>query len=157
MTTPLSPDAQAVMDAAFPAYDDETLYVATGEQHAGMIAAAALRAVADLVVPELDRPRTADERTLYHEGRLDAVIRHRKHLLAIAAELDNSDNTSEGIMAITQPVPVRTPDGKIHEFILNVDGKRFFCPCNCNVFHKPDDRDLELYQCNCCGTQFNSP
>jgi hypothetical protein len=40
----LSPAAQAVLDAAFPAYDDETLYIATGEQHAGKIAAAALRA-----------------------------------------------------------------------------------------------------------------
>jgi len=39
----LSLAAQAVLDAAFPAYDDETLYVATGEQHAGKIAAAALR------------------------------------------------------------------------------------------------------------------
>jgi hypothetical protein len=42
----LSLAAQAVLDAAFPAYDDETLYVATGEQHAGKIAAAALRAAA---------------------------------------------------------------------------------------------------------------
>jgi hypothetical protein len=50
--------------------------------------AAALRAAADQVVPELGRPRTADERTLYHEGRLDAVIRHRQHLLAIADELE---------------------------------------------------------------------
>jgi hypothetical protein len=39
----LSPAAQAVLDAAFPAYDDETLYIATGEQHAGKIAAAAIR------------------------------------------------------------------------------------------------------------------
>jgi len=45
----LSPAAQAVLDAAFPAYDDETLYVATGEQHAGKIAAAALRAAVDQV------------------------------------------------------------------------------------------------------------
>jgi hypothetical protein len=52
------------------------------------VIAAALRAAADEVVPELGRPRTADERTLYHEGRLDAVIRHRAHLLAIAAELE---------------------------------------------------------------------
>ena len=86
----LSPAAQAVQDAAWPAYDEETLYVATGEQHAGMIAAA-LRAAADQVVPELGRPRTADERTLYHEGRLDAVIRHRQQLLAIAAELENAN------------------------------------------------------------------
>jgi hypothetical protein len=42
-------------------------------------------------VPELGRPRTADERTLYHEGRLDAVIRHRQHLLAIAAELEGGN------------------------------------------------------------------
>jgi hypothetical protein len=46
MTT-LSPAAQAVIDAAFPAYDDETLHVATGEQHAGKIAAAALRAAVE--------------------------------------------------------------------------------------------------------------
>jgi hypothetical protein len=32
--------------------------------------------------------QTVDERTWYHEGRLDAVIRHRHHLLAIAAELE---------------------------------------------------------------------
>tara|TARA_R110000868_G_scaffold29897_9_gene111263 strand:+ start:2798 stop:3046 length:249 start_codon:yes stop_codon:yes gene_type:complete len=46
----LSPEAQAVLDAAFPAYDDETLYIATGEQHAGKIAAAALRAAINQVV-----------------------------------------------------------------------------------------------------------
>jgi hypothetical protein len=45
--TDLSPAAQAVLDAAFPAYDDENLYFVTGEQHAGKIAAAALRAAAD--------------------------------------------------------------------------------------------------------------
>ncbi len=54
--------------------------------------AAALRAAADQVVPELGGPRTTDERTLYHEGRLDAVIRHRQHLLAIAAELEGLPN-----------------------------------------------------------------
>ena len=42
----LSPAAQAVQDAAFPVYDEEeNLYFVSGEQHAGMIAAAALRAV----------------------------------------------------------------------------------------------------------------
>jgi hypothetical protein len=67
----LSPAAQAVLDA----------YKAGGLD-------AALRAAADQVVPELGRPRTADERTLYHEGRLDAVTRHRQQLLALATELD---------------------------------------------------------------------
>jgi len=41
----LSPAAQAVLDAAFRAYDDEILYIATGEQHAGKIATAALREI----------------------------------------------------------------------------------------------------------------
>lgn len=41
--TDLSPQAQAVLDAAFPAYDEENLYFLTGEQHTAKIAAAALR------------------------------------------------------------------------------------------------------------------
>ena len=79
----LSPSAQAVLD--------EVLYkmcAGESESYAQMIAAAALRAAADQVVPELGRPRTADELTLYHEGRLDAVIRHRHQFLAIATELE---------------------------------------------------------------------
>ena len=45
--TDLSPAAQAVLDAAFPVYDEEeNLYVVSGEQHAGLIAAAAFRALA---------------------------------------------------------------------------------------------------------------
>jgi hypothetical protein len=43
----LSPEAQAVLDAAFSVYDCEALYSLTEGQHAGMIAAAALRAVAN--------------------------------------------------------------------------------------------------------------
>jgi len=68
----LSPAAQAVYDAAWPVYDDEALYVATAEQHAGMIAAAALRAAADQVMPGRPHP-------------------HRAQLLAIAAELEGSN------------------------------------------------------------------
>jgi len=83
--TPLSPAEQAVWNAAnnSSAYGPEDCL-----NEARQIAAAALRAAADQVVPELGRPRTADERTLYHEGRLDAVIRHRQHFLAIADELE---------------------------------------------------------------------
>jgi hypothetical protein len=84
--TDLSPAAQAVLDAADAVLEQgntPTWLVARG-------IAAALRAAANQVVPELGRPRTADERTLYHEGRLDAAIRHRQHLLAIAAELETS-------------------------------------------------------------------
>jgi hypothetical protein len=85
--TDLSPAAQAVLTAIHAAPDNtRDSYRSAG--------AAALRAAADQVVPELGRPRTADERTLYHEGRLDAVIRHRKHLLAIAAELERQTTTN---------------------------------------------------------------
>ena len=85
MKTNLSPAAQVVLTAIHAAPDNtRDSYRSAG--------AAALRAAADQVVPELGRPRTADERTLYHEGRLDAVIRHRKHLLAIAAELEALDD-----------------------------------------------------------------
>ena len=74
----LSPTAQKVGDAAFIAYEDETLYFATGEQHAGKIAAAAIRALADQVVPEggaFLSPGTAAE--------------IRADILAIATELES--------------------------------------------------------------------
>jgi predicted S18 family serine protease len=82
MTKPLSPAAQAVLDAALPAYDDETLYAATVEQHAAMIAAAALRAAAER---NEYKPDMRDEmEVMFSEGWNS----HRKELLAIADELD---------------------------------------------------------------------
>jgi hypothetical protein len=75
---PLSPAAQAVLDAAFPVYDDEHLYVATGEQHAGMIAAAALRAIATgPLVYQLD-----------DEMMRTVLVVDADDLLAIADELE---------------------------------------------------------------------
>jgi hypothetical protein len=85
MTAPLSPAAQAVLDAAFPAYDDETLYVATGEQHAGKIAAAALRAAADQVVPEWEQPSWEYELVM---GNWQESDRIRRQLLTLATELE---------------------------------------------------------------------
>jgi hypothetical protein len=86
----LSPAAQAVLDAAFPAYDDETLYVATGEQHAGKIAAAALRAAADqpYEVPAYYR---GDDYWRFRDG----VDAERNRLLDIATELDNVSSANE--------------------------------------------------------------
>jgi len=57
------------------------------------LAAAALRALTDEVLPERTTPRDALERTLYHEGRLDAAIRFRAEILAIATELDGGSPT----------------------------------------------------------------
>jgi hypothetical protein len=77
----LSPAAQAVIDAV--------LFEVNAECHAPWIAAAVLRAAADQVVPErLPFTRTVQERILYHIGRLDAAVRHRAELLAIATELE---------------------------------------------------------------------
>jgi hypothetical protein len=82
----LSPAAQAVMDAAFPVYDEEEhLYVATGEQHAGMIAAAALRAAVDQAVPEETWLGTEETCYAYYSQRRKT----RRDLLAIATELEN--------------------------------------------------------------------
>jgi len=58
--------------------------------------------------------------------------------------------------SLPQPNPVRHSDGSLHQFMLRVGGKSFSCPCGCNVFHKPDDREPELYQCNCCNTLFQA-
>lgn len=51
---------------------------------------------------------------------------------------------------------VRTPDGKIHNFMLRVGGKPFWCHCHCNVFCKPDKSDLNKYECNSCGETYHS-
>jgi hypothetical protein len=84
MTTPLSPAAQAVLDAAFPVYDeDEHLYVATGEQHAGMIAAAAFRAAADQ--EKLGPDHWEGSRPDDYERGWNAALRN---ISRIAAELE---------------------------------------------------------------------
>ncbi len=72
--TELSPDAQTVLNAVLPVYDDEHLYVATMKKHAGMIAAAAIKAVADQVEPD--------------DGVSAEVRQVLRRILAIATELE---------------------------------------------------------------------
>lgn len=89
--TKLSPAAKAVLDAALPVYDDEHLYVAPMEKHAGMIAAAAIKAVADQVVPPLDIKPQEDlesRREAMEWGMNSQTQLTRHQLLAIAAELE---------------------------------------------------------------------
>ena len=80
--TDLSPAAQAVLDAAFPIYDDENLYFVTGEHHAGKIAAAALRAAADQAIPLTKTP--------WGTSLIPVLTSQesRDRILAIANELD---------------------------------------------------------------------
>jgi hypothetical protein len=82
--TDLSPAAQAILDAAFTPYDCDALYSLTEEQHTGIIAAAALRALADQVVPE-EPLYGGDQRW---EWERDARQSSRKKILAIATELE---------------------------------------------------------------------
>ena len=84
--TNLSPQAQAIVDAAFPAYDEENLYFLTGEQHTGKIVSAALRVLADNVAPEnyacFSGHREWDEAL---ETRNESI---REAILDIATELE---------------------------------------------------------------------
>lgn len=51
---------------------------------------------------------------------------------------------------------VKHEDGSLHNFTPRIDGKMFRCSCGCNVFHKPNKKDLDLYKCNGCGTLYES-
>jgi len=82
--TELSPQAQAVLDAAFAAYWSAEQEAPNDE---GMIAAAALRAAADQVVPE-EPLYGGDQRWMWERDARQAC---RKKLLAIAAELGGGE------------------------------------------------------------------
>ena len=81
----LSPAAQAVRDAAFSAYWSAEQEAPNDE---GMIAAAALRAAADQVVPE-EPLYGGDQRWMWERDARQAC---RKKLLAIAAELEGGND-----------------------------------------------------------------
>ena len=80
----LSPAAQAVLEATLPVYDDEYLYVLSMEEHAGKTAAAALRALADQVLPEEPEAKAYSAREMKRRQRQGI----RDEILAIAAELE---------------------------------------------------------------------
>lgn len=44
----------------------------------------------------------------------------------------------------------------LEQFTVRVAGKLYRCECGCNVFHKPDDSNPDLYECNSCGSQFEA-
>lgn len=56
-----------------------------------------------------------------------------------------------------EPQPVKNPDGSIENFTVRLTNGRFYhCECGCNVFHKPDDGNLNLYRCNACENAFEA-
>jgi hypothetical protein len=50
--------------------------------------------------------------------------------------------------------PLLHEDGTLHQFMPKVNGVTFRCECGCNVFHKPDKDDPELFECNSCQTWY---
>jgi hypothetical protein len=86
MTQQLSPIAHAVQFAAFRVYDEEELlYVVSAEKHAGMIAAASIRAAADQVVPPALEEEFFDRNQALP---LKKMVEIRQKLNAIVAELE---------------------------------------------------------------------
>jgi hypothetical protein len=83
--TELSPAAQAVLDAAADVYWD---WSDMSPASSSTIAAAALRAAADQVVPEHANP-VGDA---HDDARHDQWMRIRYKLLAIAAELEGAND-----------------------------------------------------------------
>jgi hypothetical protein len=51
---------------------------------------------------------------------------------------------------------VKDEDGSLYNFTPRINGTMFRCSCGCNVFHKPNKEDLDLYKCNGCGTLYES-
>lgn len=51
---------------------------------------------------------------------------------------------------------LKNEDGTLKNVMPKVAGSFFYCSCGCNVFHHPDKEDLDLYQCNSCGTQYSA-
>jgi len=49
-------------------------------------------------------------------------------------------------------------DGELENFTIKIQGKMQRCPkaCGGNVFHKPDDSNLNLFKCNSCGCAFEA-
>ncbi|WP_210499575.1 hypothetical protein [Vibrio crassostreae] len=49
-------------------------------------------------------------------------------------------------------------NGDLENFTIKLKGQSGFarCPnkCGCNVYHKPDDTNEDLYKCNSCGVEF---
>ena len=89
--TDLSPAAKFVLNAVLPLSDEDLLYTCTDEQYAARMAAVALRAAADQVVPEEPEPdqsaMTFSDWNLKTES-WDARMATRSAILAIAYELE---------------------------------------------------------------------
>lgn len=63
---------------------------------------------------------------------------------------------AQGPVADRYAKAVKLPDGSLENFMLRIGGKPYRCECGCNVFHKPDNKRLDLYECNGCEQRFEA-
>jgi len=42
----------------------------------------------------------------------------------------------------------------VKSHMIKIGGKRFYCECGCNCFHKPDLEDEFIYKCNACNSVY---
>lgn len=54
---------------------------------------------------------------------------------------------------LDKEIPVMK-NGTIENFMPKIYGKSFRCNCGCNVFHKPDVRNQNVFQCNSCEERY---
>jgi hypothetical protein len=97
------------------------------------------------------------------ETLLEVIAKHYKLDSSLIEELDDPvDTFLQNVRDVTQS---RDPyanavkkDGKLEEFTLKTHGSDnfFYCDYGCNVFHKPDKEDLDLYKCNACGYEYRA-
>ena len=88
--------------------------------------------------------KTSSYMALYEEAR--------RFARAIIEHVNKKSNPSQDHYTLP-PLPVMEHGG-LKESTIRINGSLYRCSCGCNVFHQPDDTNLDLYQCNACGQQF---
>jgi hypothetical protein len=109
-----------------------------------------LDSVDDIVDVLLDEHRR-EERNGVLFGEIQEAI--EGEVITVREIIKRFDSRLHAKLGIKKPNPVRLPNGKVECFLI----KEFACPvCGCNVYHKPDDTNLDLFQCNSCESKFQA-
>jgi hypothetical protein len=105
----------------------------------------------DDVVDVLLEDHRREERNGVGVGDIQEAI--ETNVIALEEMVKRFEARLKAKLGIKTPNPVRLPDGKIECFKIT----DFDCTvCGCNVFRKPDDTNLDLYQCNSCDSKYQA-
>jgi len=109
-----------------------------------------LDSVDDLLDCLLDTHRR-EERNGVKQGDIQDAI--KDEVITLKDIVKRFDARLHAKLGIKKPNPVRLPDGKVECFKIT----DFDCAvCGCNIYHKPDDTNLDLYQCNSCESKYQA-